>query len=196
MLENPDDPANADGGEENVRTGLDRWVAGSANVFAWAIFIAFAITVFEVISRYVFDSPTFWAHETTTFLIAAIFLIGGPIALARDKHIRVRMFYDSSSPTRRHRLDIFNSIIALLFFAGLSYAAWIMVGKAVYSPTGDIRLEGTGTSWNPPTPALLKIMVLLCVGLMFVQTMLHLGAALRREIYGPKSGPRSGTKEN
>ena len=188
MLDNPDDPAHADGGEEEIRTGLDRVVAGSANVFAWAIFLAFAITVIEVISRYVFDSPTFWAHESTTFLIAAIFLIGGPIALARDKHIRVRMFYDSASPTRRHRLDIFNSVVALIFFAGLSYAGWVMVGKSIFTPGGEFRLEGTGTAWNPPTPALLKILVMLCVGLMFVQTVLHLVAALRREISGPRSG--------
>ena len=152
-----------------------------------------AITVYEVISRYVFNSPTFWAHESTTFLIAAIFLIGGPIALARDKHIRVRMIYDAVSPAARRWLDIVNSIIAMIFFAGLAYAGWIMSWKATHSPTGEIHLEGTGTSWNPPTPAMLKLLVLACVALMFVQSLLHLIKAIRRDVDAPANiaGERS-----
>lgn len=185
MADDIDIAAIADGGDEEIRTGLDRAVSNSSKVLAWGIFLAFAITVFEVISRYVFNSPTFWAHESTTFLIAATFLIGGPIALARDKHIRVRIFYDGISPARRRVIDIFNSIIALLFFFGLAYAGWIMVGKSWLSPTGDLRLEGTGTSWNPPTPALLKMLVLICVAIMFVQTLLHLVSAIRRDVSVP-----------
>ena len=174
----------AEGGDVETRSGLDRAVAGSTKFFAWAIFLAFIITVFEVISRYVFDAPTFWAHESTTFLIAAIFLVGGPIALARDKHIRVRMFYDAVSPRGRRWFDIVNSLIAMVFFAGLAYAGWIMSWKATHTPTGEIHLEGTGTSWNPPTPALLKILVLICVVIMFAQTVMHLIAALRRDVPG------------
>ncbi|WP_121066585.1 TRAP transporter small permease subunit [Chachezhania antarctica] len=180
-----------DDSDVDIRTGLDRALAASAKVFAWAIFAAFLISVIEVVSRYAFDSPTFWAHETTSFLIAAIFLIGGPVALARDKHIRVRMFYDSVSPKRKRMLDIFNSVVALLFFAGLSFASWIMVSKSWFTPTGDLHLEGTGTSWNPPTPALLKLMVLICVVAMFVQTLLHLIAAIRRDV-SDTSAPAKG----
>ncbi|PWW00104.1 tripartite ATP-independent transporter DctQ subunit [Hoeflea marina] len=175
----------AESGEIETRSGLDRAVAGSTKFFAWAIFLAFLVTVFEVISRYVFDAPTFWAHESTTFLIAAIFLVGGPIALARDRHIRVRMFYDTVSPAGRRWLDIVNSAIALVFFAGLAYAGWIMSWKATHTPTGEIHLEGTGTSWNPPTPALLKMLVLICVVVMFAQTVMHLIAALRRDVSPP-----------
>ncbi|MCP8883864.1 TRAP transporter small permease [Devosia sp. XJ19-1] len=179
--------AAVEDGDAEIRTGFDRVIAGSSNILAWAIFAAFVITVVEVIARYVFDSPTFWAHESTTFLIAATFLIGGPIALARDKHIRVRMFYDAVTPARRRLLDIVNSVIALVFFAGLAYAGWIMVGKSWFSPIGELRLEGTGTSWNPPTPALLKMLVLVAVGVMFVQTLLHLIAAIRRDVSSPST---------
>ncbi|MEM5470419.1 TRAP transporter small permease [Hoeflea sp. AS60] len=176
---------HTEGDDLEIRSELDRVVAGSTKFFAWAIFLAFLVTVFEVISRYVFDAPTFWAHESTTFLIAGIFLVGGPIALARDKHIRVRMFYDAVSPSGRRWFDIVNSLIALVFFAGLAYAAWIMSWKATHTPTGEIHLEGTGTSWNPPTPALLKIMVLICVVVMFAQTVMHLIAAVRRDVSAP-----------
>jgi TRAP-type C4-dicarboxylate transport system permease small subunit len=175
--------------DAEIRTRFDGAIARSTKILAWMIFVAFLITVIEVVARYVFNSPTFWAHESTTFLIAATFLIGGPIALARDKHIRVRMFYDGVTPARRRILDIFNSDLALIFFAGLAFAGWIMVSKSWFSPTGELRLEGTGTSWNPPTPALLKMLVLICVAVMFVQSLLHLIAAIRREVAAPSDIP-------
>lgn len=178
-LNDMDEDAARDDGDARVRTGLDAAVARSTKYFSWVIFLAFLISVYEVISRYVFDAPTFWAHESTTFLIALIFLVGGPIALARDKHIRVRMIYDAVSPRGRRVLDIVNSIIALMFFVGMSYAAWTMMWKGTHTPTGDFRLEGTGTAWNPPTPALLKIVILICVVLMGVQTVMHLIQAVR-----------------
>ena len=62
----------------------------------------------------------------------------------------------------------------MIFFAGLGYAGWTLAWKATHTPTGDIHFEGTGTAWNPPTPALLKIIILICVVLMFVQSAIHL----------------------
>src|SRR5690606_30169711 len=69
MSEDPELVVPVDDDDTEIRSGLDRAIAGSTKVLAWAIFAAFAVTVFEVLSRYIFDSPTFWAHETTTFLI-------------------------------------------------------------------------------------------------------------------------------
>ncbi|MBW8637356.1 TRAP transporter small permease [Hoeflea sp. WL0058] len=176
--------------DAGTRSRLDRLVARSATVLSWAIFVAFAISVYEVIARYVFDSPTLWVHESTTFLIAATFLIGGPIALARDKHIRVRMIYDAVSPAVRRWLDIVNSVIAMIFFAGLGYAGWVLAWKATHTPSGDIRFEGTGTAWNPPTPALLKIIILICVVLMLFQSAIHLVKAIRRDVSQDTDGDR------
>ena len=142
MADNPDGDLGLEA-PDFEKTRLDRALEATGKAFAWAIFAAFLISVFEVISRYVFDSPTYWAHESTSFLIAAVFLIGGPVALAGNKHIRVRMVYDAVGPKGRKILDIF--------------------------------------SWNPPTPALLKIIILFCVIVMFVQSALHLIQVLRRD---------------
>lgn len=188
MTETAEHITTLDDHEAEIRSPLDRAIAGSTKFLAWAIFLALGITIIEVVARYVFNSPTYWAHESTTFLIAAIFLVGGPVALARDKHIRVRMIYDAVSPAKRRLLDILNSLVALGFFGGLAYAAWIMVSKSWFTPTGALHLEGTGTSWNPPTPALLKMLVLLCVIVMFIQTLLHLIAAIRRDVSAPLAG--------
>ncbi len=66
-------------------------------VVATFFLISTGVVLFEIVSRYVFDAPTRWAHETTTFLCAAGFLYGGLYALSHDKHIRVVLIYEAVS---------------------------------------------------------------------------------------------------
>lgn len=170
-----------------IRTPLDRAIARSANVVAWLVFLAMAISVFEVIMRYVFHSPTSWVHESTVMMIAALFALGGPVAMARDKHIRVRLIYDSVSPKVRRWLDVFNNTVILVFCIGMTYAAWQLFFRATHDPSGAISLERSGTSWNPPFPAFTKGFILLAVGLMAVQALLHLILSLRGRVDAPET---------
>jgi len=177
-------------GQGVIRTPLDRAIARAANGVAWLVFIAMAISVFEVIMRYVFHSPTSWVHESTVMLIAALFALGGPVALARDKHIRVRVIYDAVSPKVRRWLDVFNNTIILVFCIGMTYAAWQLFFRATHDPSGVISLERSGTSWNPPFPAMTKGFILLAVGLMAVQALLHLILSLRGRVDPPETEER------
>lgn len=172
-------------------TGLDRAISQASKVVAWLVFISMVITVFEVVMRYAFNSPTSWVHETTVFMIAAIFLLGGPAALARDKHIRVRVLYDAVPPGARRWLDVLNGVLALLFTTGMTYAAWVMFYTASHNPLGEWQLERSGTSWNPAFPAYIKALILFALALMTVQVVLHLIHAIRNRPAEPaKSGGR------
>lgn len=174
-----------------LRTPLDRLINSVGSAIAWLALIAMAISVWEVVMRYAFDSPTSWVHETVIFLIACIFALGGPFALARDKHIRIRIVYDMASPRLRRIFDIFNSVVTLLFTAGMSYAAYVMFWRASHNPTGDWQLERSGTSWNPPFPALTKGVILLAVAIMMVQAVFHIVHTLRAsEAHDGKEGER------
>ncbi len=174
-----------------LRTPLDRYVNAAGGAISWLAFLAMAISVWEVVMRYVFDSPTSWVHETVIFLIACIFALGGPVALARDKHIRIRVVYDLASARVRRIFDIFNSVMTLLFTVGISYAACVMFWRASHNPVGDWQLERSGTSWNPPFPALTKGVILLAVAIMMVQAVLHFVHALRApEAQSEKEGGR------
>ena len=175
----PAEPDGHAGTEGHIRTRLDAAIEWCGRGLAWLVFVAMGISVVEVISRYVFDSPTSWVHETTVFLIAIIFAIGGPVALARDKHIRVRLIYDAVSAKTRRRLDIFNSVITLLFAGGMTYAAYVLFWRASHNPFGEWSLERSGTSWNPPFPALTKGVIMIALVLMTLQTVLHLIHAIR-----------------
>ncbi|SFC54314.1 TRAP transporter small permease subunit [Tropicimonas isoalkanivorans] len=178
----PGEPAPPRNPEPTPITWLDRIIARCSTAVGWLAFVAMAISVYEVFMRYALHSPTSWVHETTVMLIAIIFAFGGPIALARNKHIRVRFVYDNVGPKGRYVLDLINGVLTLIFTFGISYAAWVMFWTASHNPTGAWQLERSGTSWNPPFPALIKAVILFAVALMMVQAILHLIHTLR---HGP-----------
>lgn len=172
-------PVDRSGQDGHIRSALDAFVNEAGRVVAWLVLVGAVISVYEVAMRYLLDSPTSWVHETTVFLISVIFALGGPVAMARDKHIRVRVIYDAVPPRWRRWLDVVNSLITLVFLTGMTYAAYVMVWTATHDPSGAIQLERSGTSWNPPFPAWTKAMILLSVGLMLAQTVVHLMRAVR-----------------
>ncbi|MDX5378457.1 MAG: TRAP transporter small permease, partial [Halomonas sp.] len=161
------------------RNGLDRLVSRGARGAAWMILLAMAISVVEVFLRYGFNSPTSWVHESVVFLIAISFALGGPAAMARNSHIRVKVLYDNVGPRLRGWMDRFNDLVTLGFCLAMSYAAFTMFWKASHGPLGEWRLERSGTSWNPPFPAMVKGVILFALALMTLQALLHLIQSLR-----------------
>lgn len=161
------------------KTALDRGINQVGRWVSYLFLIGVAISFYEVITRYLFNAPTIWVHETTIMLVAVGFAYAGAYALARDSHIRISLVYNSVSPQIRRYLDILNAILVLLFLLGIGYAALDFAEKSIIAPSGGIRFEGTGTAWNPPFPPLVKSVLLFCIGLMAVQTILHLLKAVR-----------------
>jgi ABC-type transport system involved in multi-copper enzyme maturation permease subunit len=53
-----------------------------------------------------------------------------------------------------------------------AWAAWKGVLRAAWTPTGDFRLETSGSAWNPPTPGLLKVFLLFILIVMTVQFLI------------------------
>lgn len=152
--------------------GLGRVVNAGGIVFAAAICVSAAILLSEVFLRYLLNSPTIWAHETTTFLCGISFLYGGLYCAARNSHIRVVLIYDLLPAGLRRAVDVFISFICFIAAGFFTYAAWIMSDKAMFTPMGDFRMERSGSAWNPPTPALVKTFLLVVMVFMTLQFLI------------------------
>lgn len=165
-------------------TWLDRGILRVGHLVSWLFLFTVAISFFEVVMRYVFNAPTMWVHESAAFLGGSLFVFGGLYALASDKHVRVVLIYDAVSPRIRCWLNLFHHLGGLLFCTLMSYAAWFMTVNAWRTPWGSWQLEASGSAWNPPFPALLKAIILVCVVVMGVQFVLHLIRDVRRLLRG------------
>lgn len=139
------------------------------------------VSLYEIVRRYLFNSPTLWVHETVTFAGATLFVLGGLYALATDKHVRIVLVYDSVSPAVQRWLRVVHHLLGLLFSSLLLYASWFMAQSAVVAPWGGWRLETSGSAWNPPFPALLKVVIFVAVVILTLQFLLHLIRDLRNK---------------
>jgi len=155
-------------------------------LFAVGIVAAALILLAEVFLRYLFNSPTLWAHETTIFLCSVAFVFGGLYCTCHNKHIRVVLIYDHLSPRLRRGADVLISLACALASGFFAWASWNMVKRAVMTPSGQIRLETTGSAWSSPTPALIKVFILVIMVLLVVQFLMLAFNYARRSL--PQGG--------
>lgn len=151
---------------------LGRVISAGGLIFAIGIVVAMLILIQEVVLRYFFNSPTNWAHETTIFLSGIAFVYGGLYCVARDSHIRVVLIYDAIPERWRRALDIAISAVCCIASVMFAYAAWLMVQRAAFTPTGEFRLETSGSAWNPVYPGLMKVFLLAVLTVMAVQFLI------------------------
>ncbi len=148
---------------------LGRGITKLGSIFAIAIVFSAAALIFEVVMRYGFNSPTQWAHETVIFLTAITFVYGGLYGASTDRHIRVVLIYDNLTPRLRRIFDITISLACAFATALFSWAGWLVVQKAIWTPAGDFRFETSGSAWNPPFPGLLKVFLFMTLIIMSIQ---------------------------
>jgi len=99
--------------------------------------------VFEVFMRYLFDSPTVWAHELSAMLYGAYFLLGGGYTLKWNEHIRVDIIYDSLPIRAKAILDL----VTWLFF--YAFCAVLVIEGAQYAWISVRGMERSNSMWEP-----------------------------------------------
>ena len=83
-------------------------------------FLAAAINVVNVIARYVFSDPIFWAEEILVFIVIwAVFLVAGSITY-RGAHLNMDLVYNGMSPPLKR---IVNVAVAITLIACTSFTA-------------------------------------------------------------------------
>lgn len=101
---------------ENAINTFSTWLGR----FAAMLLILLLINVFyDVIMRYLFNDVSIGMQELEWHLYAAIFMFGISYAMRVDGHVRVDIFYERWSATRRAWINIFGTVIFLLPFCAL-----------------------------------------------------------------------------
>jgi TRAP-type mannitol/chloroaromatic compound transport system permease small subunit len=80
----------------------------------WALISVF-VYYYEVIARYVFNSPTNWVHESMFLMYGMQYMLCGAYAYREDQHVRVDVFYSKFSPRGKAIADIFTSLFFFIF---------------------------------------------------------------------------------
>ena len=107
-------------------------------------FLAILI-VYEVIMRYAFRAPTFWAFEVSYMMMGTSLMLGIAYCTQLRRHIRVDFFFDSVSEKQKALIDLTGYIFLLL-----PMIIWVSWGLFEYFIEAYKFNEQSGESaWNP-----------------------------------------------
>ena len=152
---------------------IDRFSRYVGRTICWLFLIAVIISVFEVVSDWVFDAPTIWVHDLTIILCSTCFLLGGAFAMQRQEHIRITVLYDLFGARAKRLVDIVSLTLALFYILLLTYFA---ITAAIESIG---RIERSGRAWDFPMPMVIRTFFGLGCMLLTAQIAAHLWTLLR-----------------
>lgn len=118
-----------------------------------------ALTTIDVIARYVFNSPTLWADEVSSYLLIAIVFMGLAPNLRQDGHIRIDVLTSLVSGSTRVALEV------LAYAAGIIFSILMLVG--IWTRFSNFWSRGTLSDsplmtplWMPMVPVVVGAVAL------------------------------------
>lgn len=95
--------------------------------FAWIVAFLMVpmlgIMIWEIMMRYLFNSPSHWAYEISLFAFGAYIVLGGAYTLLSGGHVNVDIFWGRLSPRGRAILDVVTSAFSFLFLGVLFWTS-------------------------------------------------------------------------
>lgn len=130
-------------------------------------------TMWEVVARYVFHSPTQWAFEVVMVLCASAWMLSAGFVTLKKRHIGITVFYLMASERTRWWLDLFAMVVGV-------FALYMMVSDTMIRALESIDLvERGGTAWNSPLPMVIKTVLVTGLFVYLVQLLVNLSRHFR-----------------
>jgi tripartite ATP-independent transporter DctM subunit len=127
-----------------------------------------AITLYEVVARYVFNSPTQWAFEMVMVVCATAWMISAGYVTLKRRHIGITVLYILASDRMRWWLDLFAMVVGVL-------ALFLLLSDSTLRALESIDLlEKAGSSFNSPQPMIMKSLLVLGALLYMSQLLVNL----------------------
>jgi TRAP-type mannitol/chloroaromatic compound transport system permease small subunit len=123
---------------------IDRISEQSGKAVSFLIVFLVFVILYEISARYLFNSPTIWAHEIAQMVYGAYVILLGAYVLQRKGHVNVDILYNRFRPRTRAIIDLFTW---LLFF----YFCGLLLLKGGEMAWDSLKiLETEPTSFAPP----------------------------------------------
>lgn len=127
----------------------------------WAVISVF-VYYYEVIARFVFNSPTNWVHESMFLMYGMQYMLCGAYAYREDQHVRVDVFYVKLSTRGKAIADIITSVFFFIFMVTMAWTGTRFALDAINN--SEVSFTEWGIQYWP-----VKIMLPLGAFLMVLQ---------------------------
>lgn len=108
------------------------------------VLVYLVILLYEMVSRYFFNAPTIWAHETSTFVFGAQFMLGGAYCYCRGSMVNVEVFHDRLPMRARAIFDLFLFVVPVVVLG-----AMVWLGGSFFLDSFAVH-EHSESLFSPP----------------------------------------------
>ena len=144
-----------------ISRAIDAFNDKEGEITSMLIYPLLVIVIYEVFMRYVFNAPTSWGFEATTFLYGVHYMFGLAYTDVHDGHVKVDIFTSIMSKRNQAIIGIItNCVIFLPVFTCM--AIWAVK----FAASSAMTFERNSTSWAPAIWPFKIIMALTCIFLL------------------------------
>ena len=106
---------------------IDKMNGHVGEFVAWWSIIAVFVYYYEVIARYIFNSPTNWAHEGMFLMFGMQYMMAAGFAERERGHVNVDIIHKYFPARVKAVVDIFNSSIFFIFTVAILVTGYIFL---------------------------------------------------------------------
>ncbi len=137
-------------------------------VISWLTLAMIAILMIEIVARYFLNSPTIWAHETSTMLYGGFCMLAGSYTLRHHGHVRSEVIWGTLPKRGQAFCD------TLIFAIGLVVLAiFFKMSVEFAAESWNVREYSNKSIWQPPVYPI-KTVIPVAVGLVLLQNIAEL----------------------
>jgi TRAP-type mannitol/chloroaromatic compound transport system permease small subunit len=137
-------------------------------ITSFLIYPLLLVVFYEVLMRYVFNAPTTWGFEVTTFLYGLHYMFGFAYTDVHNGHVKVDIFTSLLSSRRQTLVSILTNLVMFM-----PVTACMTIWSIKYAWTSTVEMEVNPTSWAPPIWPI-KILMALCFLFLLLQGIANL----------------------
>lgn len=108
----------------NITNSIDAISEFTGMTARWLAVAMIAVMIFEVITRYGFNRPNIWVHQTTTMLWGYYVVLGACYVLRHNAHVNLDLVYRRLTFRKQAIMD---SITYSLFFVYTIVILWYAI---------------------------------------------------------------------
>ena len=144
-------------------TDAIEWVNVRAGQYvAWWSLMAVFVYYYEVVARFIFNSPTNWVHESMFMMFGMQYMLSGAYAYREDQHVRVDVVYAKFSPRGKAIADIITSVFFFIFIGTMVVTGYRFAADSV--AFGEHSFTEWGIQYWP-----VKLTIPIGAGLLLLQ---------------------------
>ena len=111
---------------EKLRTALNRVLELLAGL---SMSVMVILTTYQVIVRYIFNSPSTWSEELVGYIVGWSTMLGATLISGERGHMNIPILVDRMNPGMRKAFHILWEVVAFLFSASILVFGGFQVSK-------------------------------------------------------------------